>query len=303
MNKWIEKYERYLTLLNKSERTIINYTKTLKKIIKDEKIENIEEFVDMDREWWFEWVEGQREIGKNSIATINCKIKQMSSWYHFLVNEGIVSNNPLYKFPRINDKGETDYKGDKAFSDDIIRAILQATDKEEFNKHSDYINLRNKVIVKLVFSTALRIGEMSRIKIEDLKLEDNNKIMVRSKGNKGRIGRSTNCNNEVAELIKELVSYNPNREYLFTNENFERLMEQGIRNVWYDTCNIAGVPRVHFHNVRHTIGTKMGQNPNITLQEIKDTLGHSNVSTSQKFYIQQSKDIQDSMSKINIFDL
>ena len=105
------------------------------------------------------------------------------------------------------------------------------------------------------------------------------------------------------ELIKELVSYNPNREYLFTNENFERLMEQGIRNVWYDTCNIAGVPRVHFHNVRHTIGTKMGQNPNITLQEIKDTLGHSNINTSQKFYIQQSKDIQDSMSKIDIFDL
>ena len=303
MNEWIERYERYLILLNKSERTIINYTKTLKKIIKDEKIEDIEEFVDMDRSYWFSWVEEQREIGKNSIATINCKIKQMSSWYHFLVNEGIVSNNPLYKFPRINDKGETDYKGDKAFSDDIIRAILQATDKEEFNKHSDYINLRNKVIVKLVFSTALRIGEMSRIKIEDLKLEDNNKIMVRSKGNKGRIGRSTNCNNEVAKLIKELVSYNPNREYLFTNENFERLMEQGIRNVWYDTCNIAGVPRVHFHNVRHTIGTKMGQNPNITLQEIKDTLGHSNINTSQKFYIQQSKDIQDSMSKIDIFDL
>ena len=102
MNKWIEKYERYLTLLNKSERTIINYTKTLKKIIKDEKIEDIEEFVDMDREWWFEWVEGQREIGKTSIATINCKIKQMSSFYHFLVNENIVNSNPLYKFPKEN---------------------------------------------------------------------------------------------------------------------------------------------------------------------------------------------------------
>ena len=44
-----------------------------------------------DREWWFEWVEGQREIGKTSIATINCKIKQMSSFYHFLVNENIVN--------------------------------------------------------------------------------------------------------------------------------------------------------------------------------------------------------------------
>lgn len=303
MEKWINKYIKYLNLLNKSEKTIDNYVTTLKKIVRDEDIKDINEFKDMDREWWFEWVEGQREIGKTSIATINCKIKQMSSFYHFLVNEGILEYNYLYKFPRINENGQTDFKGDKAFSDEVIKKILDASESTEFKRYSPYINLRNEVIIKLVFSTALRIGEMSKIKIEDLKLEENNMIMVRSKGKKGKIGRSTNCNNEVAELIKKLVAYNPNREYLFTNENFERLFEQGIRNVWYDCCDIAQVPRVHFHNVRHTIGTKMGQNPNVTLQEIKDTLGHGNISTAQKYYIQQTKDVQKSMSKINIFDL
>lgn len=303
MDNYIFKYVKYLNLLNKSEATIKSYVSTLQKFVKDEKINEVNEFVNMDKEFWFKWVDKQKDESDISIATINKKIKQMSSFYNFLVNEGLLNDNCLYRFPKINEKGENDYKGDKAFSDDIIKAILQATDKEEFNCHGNYINLRNKVIVKLVFSTALRIGEMSRIKIEDLKLEDNNKIMVRSKGNKGRIGRSTNCNNEVAELIRKLVLYNPNREYLFTNRNGEKLTEQGIRNVWYDCCDIAGVPRVHFHNVRHTIGTKMGENPNITLQEIKDTLGHSNSTTSQKYYIQQRKNIQDSMGKINIFDL
>lgn len=303
MDNCIFKYVKYLNLLNKSEATIKSYVSTLQKFVKDEKINEVNEFVNMDKEFWFKWVDKQKDERDISIATINKKIKQMSSFYNFLVNEGLLNDNYLYRFPKVNEKGENDYKGDKAFSDDIIKAILQATDKEEFNCHGNYINLRNKVIVKLVFSTALRIGEMSRIKIEDLKLEDNNKIMVRSKGNKGHIGRSTNCNNEVAELIRKLVLYNPNREYLFTNRNGEKLTEQGIRNVWYDCCDIAGVPRVHFHNVRHTIGTKMGENPNVTLQEIKDTLGHSNSSTSQKYYIQQRKDIQESMGKINIFDL
>lgn len=303
MDNCIFKYVKYLNLLNKSEATIKSYVSTLQKFVKDEKINEVNEFIGMDKEFWFKWVDKQKDEDNISIATINKKIKQMSSFYNFLVNEGLLNDNCLYRFPKVNEKGENDYKGDKAFSDDIIKAILQATDKEEFNCHGNYINLRNKVIVKLVFSTALRIGEMSRIKIEDLKLEDNNKIMVRSKGNKGHIGRSTNCNNEVAELIRKLVLYNPNREYLFTNRNGEKLTEQGIRNVWYDCCDIAGVPRVHFHNVRHTIGTKMGENPNITLQEIKDTLGHSNSKTSEKYYIQQRKDIQESMGKINIFDL
>lgn len=303
MDNCIFKYVKYLNLLNKSEATIKSYVSTLQKFVKDEKINEVNEFVNMDKEFWFKWVDKQKDESDISIATINKKIKQMSSFYNFLVNEGLLDDNCLYRFPKVNEKGENDYKGDKAFSDDIIKAILQATDKEEFNCHGNYINLRNKVIVKLVFSTALRIGEMSRIKIEDLKLEDNNKIMVRSKGNKGHIGRSTNCNNEVAELIKKLVLYNPNREYLFTNRNGEKLTEQGIRNVWYDCCDIAGVSRVHFHNVRHTIGTKMGENPNITLQEIKDTLGHSSSKTSEKYYIQQRKDIQESMGKINIFDL
>ena len=250
MNKWIEKYERYLTLLNKSERTIINYTKTLKKIIKDEKIEDIEEFVDMDREWWFEWVEGQREVGKNSIATINCKIKQMSSFYHFLVNENIVNSNPLYKFPKVNQTNGLEYK-EKCMTDEQAKALLRATDDERFMIGSKYINCRNKLIVYLLLNIATRIEETSRIRLEDLDLENGNRIYIRGKGHGGEVSRFTNVNDKVKDLILECISYNPNRTYLFESEEGMQLGTQGIRNVFYLARSIAQVENVTPHMCRH----------------------------------------------------
>ena len=250
MNKWIEKYERYLTLLNKSERTIINYTKTLKKIIKDEKIEDIEEFVDMDREWWFSWVGKQREIGKTSIATINCKIKQMSSFYHFLVNENIINSNPLYKFPKVNQTNGLEYK-EKCMTDEQAKALLRATDDKRFMIGSKYINCRNKLIVYLLLNIATRIEETSRIRLEDLDLENENRIYIRGKGHGGEVSRFTNVNDKVKDLILECISYNPNRTYLFESEEGMQLGTQGIRNVFYLARSIAQVENVTPHMCRH----------------------------------------------------
>ena len=302
MNKWIEKYERYLTLLNKSERTIINYTKTLKKIIKDEKIEDIEEFVDMDREWWFSWVGKQREIGKTSIATINCKIKQMSSFYHFLVNENIVNSNPLYKFPCINETTlNSEYKGDKAMSEEEAREILKATDTGEFNHSDSYINKRNKLLVMVLLNCGLRIDEVSKIQIQDIEFE-NNKLYVRGKGKKGAISRYTNFNDKVKALMIEVIKYNPTRVHLFTNKYFEQLGTQGIRNVWYLACDIAGVKRYVPHNCRHFLGSQL-TSKGVPINKVSQILGHSNPTTSQKYYIKPVDNFNDDLGKIDIFDL
>lgn len=250
MQDWIEKYVKYLNLLNKSEKTIDNYVTTLKKIVRDEDIKDINEFKDMDRSYWFSWVEEQRKIGKNSIATINCKIKQMSSFYHFLVNEDIVKENCLYKFPKVNQTNGLEYK-EKCMTDEQAKAILNATNSKEFNRFSDYINIRNKTIIYTLMSLAPRIEELSRIRIEDLDLENENRIFIRGKGRGGEISRFTNCNDKVKNMIIELVNYNPNRKFLFTNEKGEQLKTQGIRKVWYDTCNLVGVNGITVHMVRH----------------------------------------------------
>ena len=301
MNEWIERYERYLTLLNKSERTIINYTKTLKKIIKDEKIEDIEEFVDMDREWWFEWVGKQREIGKTSIATINCKIKQMSSFYHFLVNENIVNSNPLYKFPKVNQTNGLQYK-EKCMTDEQAKALLRATDDERFMIGSEYINCRNKLIVYLLLNIATRIEETSRIRLEDLDLENENRIYIRGKGHSGMVSRFTNVNDKVKDLILECISYNPNRTYLFESEEGMQLGTQGIRNVFYLARSIAQVENVTPHMCRHYVGSSLAER-GVEAQKIGFVLGHSKGSkVAETFYIKPKGNMNDILEKIDLFD-
>ena len=301
MNKWIEKYERYLTLLNKSERTIINYTKTLKKIIKDERIEDIEEFVDMDKSYWFSWVGKQREIGKTSIATINCKIKQMSSFYHFLVNEGIINNNPLYKFPKVNQTNGLEYK-EKCMTDEQAKALLRATDDKRIMIGSKYINCRNKLIVYLLLNIATRIEETSRIRLEDLDLENENRIYIRGKGHGGEISRFTNVNDKVKDLILECISYNPNRTYLFESEEGMQLGTQGIRNVFYLARSIAQVENVTPHMCRHYVGSSLAER-GVEAQKIGFVLGHSKGSkVAETFYIKPKGNMNDILEKIDLFD-
>ena len=302
MEKWINKYVKYLNLLNKSEKTIDNYVTTLKKIVRDEDIKDINKFKDMNREWWFGWVEKQREIGKTSIATINCKIKQMSSWYHFLVNENIVNENPLYKFPRVNTSLETsEYKGDKAMSVEEAKAILEAIETEEFNHHTQYINLRNKALVMTLLSCGLRIDEVSKIQIQDIEFE-NNKLYVRGKGGKNSITRHTNFSPKLKTLIVELIKYNPNRTYLFTNIRYERLLTQGIRSVWYEALDMANVKHYTPHNCRHFLGSELSKK-GVPMKQIADVLGHSSYKTSEKYYVKpKNQDMQDIISNIDIFE-
>lgn len=251
LQDWIGKYINHLNLLNKSNSTIDSYVKTLRKFIRDEEVEDINEFIDMDRAWWLnDWVARQKEEDKISIATINKKIKQMSSWYHFLVYEGIVKENPLYKFPKVNQTNGLRYK-EKCMTDEQAKSILKAIDSDEFKTYNNYMNKRNSVIIYMFMTLAPRIEELSRIRLEDLDLKDGNKIYIRGKGHGGEISRFTNCNDKVKNMIIELINYRPNRIYLFEDEHGRQLGTQGIRKIFYLACNIAGVENITPHMCRH----------------------------------------------------
>ena len=302
MQDWINKYIKYLNLLNKSEKTIDNYISALSKIVKDENISDINEFKNMDREWWLEvWVSKQREENKVSISTINCRIKQMSSFYNFLVHEGILEYNCLYKFPKINESLETsEYKGDKAMSVEEAKAILEAIETDEFNCYAPYINMRNRLLVMILLGCGLRIAEVSKIQIQDIELE-NNKLYVRGKGGKNSVTRHTNFNDKTKKLIIELINYNPNRTYLFTNQRFEQLGTQGIRTVWYSALTIANVKHYVPHNCRHFLGSELSKQ-GVPMKQVADVLGHSSYKTSEKYYVKpKNQNMQDIISNIDIF--
>lgn len=302
MDNCIFKYVKYLNLLNKSEATIKSYVSTLQKFVKDEKINEVNEFVNMDKEFWFKWVDKRKDESDISIVTINKKIKQMSSFYNFLVNEGLLDDNCLYRFPKVNETTlKSEYKGDNIMSNEEAKAILKAIKEDEFNCHTNYINKRNQVIVEILLGLALRIDEVSKIQIQDIVLEEN-KLYVRGKGKKNTVSRVSFYNDKIKEDLIELINYNPTRIYLLTDRNFNQLKTQGIRNIWYDALKVAKIEKRYVpHNCRHTIASQLVEK-NIPLKKVANILGHNNISTVQRYYTKKVEDFRDDLNKIDIFD-
>lgn len=301
MDNCIFKYVKYLNLLNKSEATIKSYVSTLQKFVKDEKINEVSKFIDMDKEFWFNWVNKQKDEDNISIATINKKIKQMSSFYNFLVNEEFLKDNCLYRFPKINETTlKSEYKGDNIMSNEEAKAILKAIKEDEFNCHTNYINKRNQVIVEILLGLALRIDEVSKIQIQDIVLEEN-KLYVRGKGKKNTVSRVSFYNDKIKEDLIELIRYNPTRIYLLTDRNFNQLKTQGIRNIWYDALKVAKIEKRYVpHNCRHTIASRLVEK-NVPLKKVANILGHNNTSTVQRYYAKKVEDFRDDLDKIDIF--
>lgn len=301
MDNCVFKYVKYLNLLNKSEATIKSYVSTLQKFVKDEKINEVSEFINMDKEFWFNWVNKQKDEDDISIATINKKIKQMSSFYNFLVNEEFLKDNCLYRFPKVNETTlKSEYKGDNIMSNEEAKAILKAIKEDEFNCHTNYINKRNQVIVEILLGLALRIDEVSKIQIQDIVLEEN-KLYVRGKGKKNTVSRVSFYNDEIKEDLIELIRYNPTRTHLLTDRNFNQLKTQGIRNIWYDALNVAKIEKRYVpHSCRHMVGSRLVME-GVPLKKVANILGHSACSTSERYYTKKVEDFRDDLNKVDIF--
>jgi integrase len=62
---------------------------------------------------------------------------------------------------------------------------------------------------------------------------------------------------------------------LFTSPDGKSLRYDNFRNrIWYPALRGAGLPRVHFHDLRHT-GNQLAADAGASLRELMDRMGHS----------------------------
>lgn len=294
----VEKYERYLRMLNKSNSTIIVYTSQVKKFCSEENIIDVEEFDEMDTKWWLEYANRQVGKGQISISTLNTHIKQMSSFYRFLQIEGYVSNNPCYQLPIVNSKGTSEYK-EKTMTKEQVQSLIKVTETEEFKTRNYELDLRNRLIICLMCNIAPRIGELSRIELDDIVLEEN-KIFIRGKGYKGEISRYANINATVKSLINMSIMLKPNRKYLFENYQGGQLTSESIRTVWYKACELCRIEDMTPHHIRHTIGSMLAEQ-GVSPSKIGFILGHQGSKTAEKYYIKPKENLNDTVETLDLF--
>lgn len=209
---------------------------------------------------------------KYTNKTISRHISSLRSLFKYLLKERKIKSNPmtLVSNPKIEKKLPkfVPYKE--------LEQILNIYDTNE------PIDLRNSLILELLYSTGIRVGELVNIKMKDIEL-NKKEIRILGKGNKERIvlfgSRCYQLINDYLDSFYRKYNIN-NSEYLLLGVKGNKINDREVRKIVDEAVKRAGVKlNISPHVLRHTFATHM-LNEGADLKSVQQLLGHESLSTT-----------------------
>jgi integrase/recombinase XerD len=186
LDKWIKSYLNEKKTLNLANNTILNYKRVLDSFyefysLKDEE-NSINSIYDINREFILEYLNSKGNI---SINTKNLHITVIKSFLSYISEhnkDNIDLTATLKGLSAKNVKSESESLSESE-SELLENYLLDKRYKKNF------LNVRNRLLVKLLYYTGIRASELLSIKLEDITpLEEEGvyKIYIMGKGSKYR---------------------------------------------------------------------------------------------------------------------
>lgn len=212
-----------------------------------------------------------RSLNKSS-KTISHVISSLKSFYNYYMRMGNIKSNPTDEI----DRPKIEKKIPEFLTLEEVSNLLNFEVNNEFEA-------RNKAILELLYSSGLRISELTSLELSNIDL-DECLVRVMGKGSKERI---VPLGDYAIDALKEYIYfYRPmlnknNSSYVFLNNRGGVLSRQFIFKVIKEECIKKGIRKnVSPHTLRHTFATHLLKN-GADLRIIQELLGHENLSTTQ----------------------
>lgn len=269
MDKYIENYLDYLSYQkNYSKHTILNYEEDLiffKDFLEEDNIKFLElEYSDIRK--FYNYMD-KLKYSKN---TISRKISSIRNFYKYLARNGDIPFNP---FSLTN--------GPK--KDKLLPKFLYYNELEDLFDACDlsaFLGVRDRLILEMLYATGMRVGELETIKITDINFSDNS-IKILGKGNKERIVYFGEYAREILDMYLKMRT--DKTEYLFINNNKERLTARGVRYILNRIVDKTSLnTKVSPHMLRHSFATHL-LNEGCDLLSVQELLGHESLRATQVY--------------------
>lgn len=269
----LESYVNKLVASQKSKNTIESYVRDIKECLNICEKSEIKITEDDMLNW-------QASISHLSSATVNRKLVSVRRYFDFLVQKNVIVYNPcnILEAPKLKHKVKIPLNGSQ------IRGIIEGSK-----------NIRDKCIVNLLASSALRISELINLQLSDL---DENEIIINGKGSKQRV---IYLNEETKCLLNKYIF--TRKESVYNNvfiSNQGTPMDRGsIRRtlqVLAKRSNVTSKSSIAPHLLRASCATLMASN-GIPIQVIQDVLGHESLETTKIYVKNTQEQIKNAMTK------
>ncbi len=210
---------------------------------------------------------------KKTNRTINRKVSSLKTFYKFLQKLEVIDKNPLAKHKALKTTKEIQIP----FSNEEVSEVLNNFGED------DFVSLRDKLIVELLYSTGIRRTELINIKHVDVDMHMR-LIKVLGKRNKERLVPLLPV---VIETLKKYIQQKRDitstREYLLVTEKGNKLYETLVYRVINSYFSkVSTKVKKSPHILRHTFATQL-LNEGADLNSVKELLGHSSLASTQVY--------------------
>ena len=200
-------------------------------------------------------------------------LSSLKSFFTFLITKKLIHSSKILRI-----------KGPK-FLESLPRPLTESqilkllgdikTEKEK------WIMMRNLSVFVLMWGYGLRISEVLNLKLKDTYMED---IRIIGKGGKIRvIPIATEIQIFIKKMIKECPYEFKSDDFIFLGKKGGKLkpeiIQRLVRKIRY---RLVLPENTTPHSLRHTFATELLQNF-VDLRSIQELLGHSSLSTTQKY--------------------
>ena len=276
-----------------SVRTIENYERDIKKFEVYSREFSID-YKKLSKENIFDFHSDlSSSIGPRSFSRI---LSSLRTFYKYLFSQNIVNDlvlNSIQTYPSPKFK-----KSIPSFLSQ--EKIYEVLDKIDLSDKHELIKVRDKAIIKLFFTSGLRLEEMTSLVLGDIDL-DNNSIKVLGKGGKERFSKFDKFTKELiikylAKIKKyPLLKSNINNN-LFVDKDNKSLSRNNIQYIVMNNLKGLSLSSYGPHTLRHSFATHL-LNKGVGISAIQSLLGHAKLSSTQIYTHVSLEKLQNTINK------
>jgi integrase/recombinase XerD len=216
----------------------------------------------------------EREYASTTVAR---KVAAIKSFFHFLVAEGLIKDDPTATLdsPRVKKYLP------RAISQDQVERLLDAASSKDTPR-----GLRDRAIMELLYATGMRVSELVALDVGSVDIASAS-VRVFGKGDKERIipvyERAVQAVDAYLREGRIHLLRDPDQKALFLNQRGSRLTRQGLWLIVKGYVKEADLKvDVTPHTLRHSFATHMLRG-GADLRNVQELLGHANIATTQVY--------------------
>lgn len=267
-------FEASLRVAKFSEGTIFQYIRAAK-LVRSFVGKSFANITGMDIKYFLAHHRKEKEW---SDTTVKNTIHYLSAFFNFLVDEEIISKNPMSKIGKV--KSEKAIK--EAFSSEDLERLRVVCRNDA----------REAALIEFLYATGIRVDELVKLRWGDIDTRHMS-LIVKGKGDKER---EVLFSEKAAFYLDKYFDERVKKEHrsreemlnrpLFADKkrsqdtkDYEAVTKNGIRYILNDIGRRSGVNKVHPHRFRRTFATD-AINRGMPLEQLMILMGHTQYDTT-----------------------